>query len=263
MKKKYIPKPKTWEKDLYKYYPDAKTAGEFLEYPEQLIEAFKRVKQGLRLPDYEPTNKDVVEHFLIAMERDAKEKLKEKGYSVELSELYDMDSYKMQIDAASAKSVLFYVGHIRDDIENQDIAQAVLDTMVLLSSFLKVLTYNELWDGTRHTALRKKAGKAPKKKKGIVKMVENFLEEGRYIKSGMMLNYLLENHDSRQGNFAPLFVDGDKYEIYISESKKKNQKGKLAIVLCDKNKSEDTEISKKTFERYVNDIIRERAKHEK
>ena len=40
----------------------------------------------------------------------------------------------MDNEAAHARTVLFYAGHVKDDIENKDAVQTMLDTIMLISS---------------------------------------------------------------------------------------------------------------------------------
>lgn len=244
-----------------------------VEPPEIFEEALKKLKDMLE--DYPPEpGLTPLEFNLSRIEKEARKILTVHGWSTDLDELLFLieentypvkdergfTSLKCDVDiqAQSARQVLFSAMHLRDYIANNEAESAANEMMRLMYAAFNMSASELIMRGVRAKQGSYHGGRAPKIKKGIASAIYKiFKEKGLKLKNIEVWNFFKDNHNF--DSVQPPMVIGD-YEIYfqILDGEERIVEAHLHE---DLNREKIFDVSKSTFLKKYVSIVRQLKEH--
>ncbi|MBW1967393.1 MAG: hypothetical protein JRI48_08400 [Deltaproteobacteria bacterium] len=213
-------------------------------YPSEIKEALDSLKQSIEHPQCDPELTQI-EFILNRLESEAKKVLISSGYPTDLADLWWTEDHKMDMQAASAKQVLFSALNVRDDIADNRTEQVALDMLLLISSAIKAEVFDLVLDGW--SVKKGRARPKPKRRlRGIELAINSYLEERESRGPEQIWNKLkIAGWETESDEITyEIFIDGgDIYQVTRSS------KGEIS-----------KHITKVTFNDYVKRIKKDRKK---
>ncbi len=156
-----------------------------LSYPEELEEAFERLRESLTHPQAEKGLTEL-EFIIRAFEKDAATILKAEEYDPDISELLSQDGIQMGVRLASAKAVIINAWRFRDSVETNRIDQAFIDLMLLTAAAIRSDLFEPAMRGIWAKIATDKGANAARRlqSKTLTERHKAIVELGRRLLSG-------------------------------------------------------------------------------